>query len=91
MGPYAGVDYNLTLYVPSRVDSNTFYHGQTYAMVDLNPMPESTLSPALDLASSEVHKLYTHIKGAKAWDIRRWVFKQINSVWGGWLRVDKQI
>ncbi len=37
MGPYAGVDYNLT-YVYSRVDSNTFTMG--------NPMPESTLTHA---------------------------------------------
>jgi hypothetical protein len=37
MGPYAGVDYNLT-YVHFRVDSNTF-------TMD-NPMPESTLSPS---------------------------------------------
>ncbi len=36
MGPYAGVDYNLTLHVYSRVDSNTFNMG--------NPMPESTLT-----------------------------------------------
>ncbi len=36
MGPYAGVDYNLTLpYARSRVDSNTF-------TMD-NPMSESTL------------------------------------------------
>ncbi len=36
MGPYARVDYNLTLYVHSRVDSNSFTMG--------NPMPESTLT-----------------------------------------------
>jgi hypothetical protein len=36
MVPYAGVDYNLTLYVHSKVDFNTFTMG--------NPMPESTLS-----------------------------------------------
>jgi hypothetical protein len=36
MGPYAGVDYNLTLCPLYRVDSNTFTMG--------NPMPESTLS-----------------------------------------------
>ncbi len=33
MGPYAGVDYNLTVH--SRVDSNTFTR---------QPMPESTLT-----------------------------------------------
>jgi hypothetical protein len=43
MGPYAGVDYNLTVH--SRVVYNTF----TYARVDLNPMPESTLSPSQGL------------------------------------------
>ncbi len=32
-------------YVKSRIDSNTSYHGQPYARVDLNPMPESTLFP----------------------------------------------
>jgi hypothetical protein len=45
MGPYAGVDYNLTL-CHSVVDSNTF-------TMD-NPMPGSTLSPqsgTLDLTT----------------------------------------
>jgi hypothetical protein len=38
--PYAGVDYNLTLCpLQSRL------HGQSYAIVDPNPMPESTLFP----------------------------------------------
>ncbi len=48
MGPYAGVDYNLSPYVNSRVDSNTFTmgNGQTYARVDFNPMPELTLFPS---------------------------------------------
>jgi hypothetical protein len=45
MGPYAGVD------------SNAFTRGnQPYARVDLNPMPESTLSPqsgTLDLTSAD--------------------------------------
>ncbi len=36
MGAYAGVNYNLTFYVHSRVDSNTFTMG--------NPVPESTLT-----------------------------------------------
>jgi hypothetical protein len=35
--------------VHSRVDSNTFTIGQPYARVDLNPMPESTLSPSQGL------------------------------------------
>ncbi len=50
MGPYTGVEYNLT-YVHSRVDSNTFTMGigQSYARVDLNSMPESTLSTSQGL------------------------------------------
>jgi hypothetical protein len=57
MEPYAGVDYKsiTSPYVYSRVDSNTFTMGtgQPYARVDLNPMPELTLSQSgtLDLAS----------------------------------------
>jgi hypothetical protein len=44
MGPYARVDYNLTLCsLQSRLQH--VYHGQPYARVDLSPMPESTLSP----------------------------------------------
>jgi hypothetical protein len=40
MGPYAGVDYNLTLCrLQSRLGGR-----QPYAKVDLNPMPEWTLS-----------------------------------------------
>jgi hypothetical protein len=53
MGPYAGVDYNLTL-CPLQSRLQHIYIGQPYARVDLNPMPESTLSPqsgTLDLAS----------------------------------------
>jgi hypothetical protein len=39
IGPYAGVDYNLTL---CRFQSilKHMYHGQPYARVDLNPMSE---------------------------------------------------
>jgi hypothetical protein len=62
MGPYAGVDYTTSPYVHSRVDSNTFYHGQPYARVDLNPTPESTLSPesgTLDLASDVSLRIWT--------------------------------
>jgi hypothetical protein len=36
-------------YVDSRVDSQHIYHGQPHARVDLNPMPESTLSPSQGL------------------------------------------
>ncbi len=44
MGPYAGVDFNLTL---CKIQSGLqhIYHGELYARVDLNPMPESTFSP----------------------------------------------
>jgi hypothetical protein len=42
---YAGVDYNLTLC--DRLQH--MYHGEPYARVDLNPMPESTLSPSQGL------------------------------------------
>ncbi len=39
-------------YVDSTVDSNKcMYHGQSYDTVDLNPIPESTLSPR-DFASN---------------------------------------
>jgi hypothetical protein len=44
MGPYAGVDYNLT-FCPLQSPLQNIYHGQPYARVDLNPMPESTLTP----------------------------------------------
>jgi hypothetical protein len=48
MGPYAGVDYNLTLCPPqSRLQH--IYHGQPYAKLDVNPMPESFLSPSQGL------------------------------------------
>jgi hypothetical protein len=41
---YAEVDYNITLCpLKSRL------HGQPYARVDLNPVPESTLSPSQEL------------------------------------------
>ncbi len=41
MEPYAGVDYNLTLCRLQHI-----YHRKPYARVDLNPMPESILSPS---------------------------------------------
>jgi hypothetical protein len=44
---YAGDDYNLTL-CPFQSRLQHIYHGQPYARVDLNPMPESTLSPVTD-------------------------------------------
>ena len=42
--PYAGVDYNLTLCRLQHI-----YHGQPYARVDHNPMPELTYPPVRDL------------------------------------------
>ncbi len=40
MGPYDGVDYDLTLCrLQSRLQD--IYHAQPYARVDINPMPES--------------------------------------------------
>ncbi len=57
-GPYAGVDYNLTL-CPLQNRLQHIYHGQPYAKVDLNPMPESTLASirALDLDSGSQIRL----------------------------------
>jgi hypothetical protein len=48
MGPYAVIHYHLTL---SRLQSRLqhIYHGQPNARVDLNPMPESTLSSSQGL------------------------------------------
>ncbi len=45
---YAGAYYNLSLF---RLQSQLqhLYHGQPYARVDLNPTPESTLSPSQGL------------------------------------------
>jgi hypothetical protein len=53
MGPYAGFYYNLTL-CPLQSRLPHIYHGQKYARVDRDPMPELTLSPqseTLHLAS----------------------------------------
>jgi hypothetical protein len=53
MGPYAGVDNNLSLWPHSRVDSQHIYHGQPRARVDLNPLsglwiwPQSLLCDTL--------------------------------------------
>ncbi len=48
IGPHAGVDSNLPLFrLQSRLQH--IYHGQPYARVDLNPLPESTLSPSQGL------------------------------------------
>jgi hypothetical protein len=48
LGPYAGA---ASPYVHSRVDSNTLTMSKQplQARVDLNPMPESTLSPSQGL------------------------------------------
>jgi hypothetical protein len=47
-GPYAGVDYNRTL-CPLQSRLEHIYHGQSYARVDLNPMPESIYFPSQGL------------------------------------------
>ncbi len=44
----AGVDYNLAL-CPLQSRLQNIYHGQPYDTVDLNPIPESTLSPSQGL------------------------------------------
>jgi hypothetical protein len=46
MGPYAGVDYNSNL---TLCPLQEIYHGQPYASVDLNPIPELALSPSQGL------------------------------------------
>jgi hypothetical protein len=56
MGPYAGVDHNLTL-CPLQSRLQHIYHGQQFAGVDLNPMPESTLSPSQGLWIWPLHLL----------------------------------
>jgi hypothetical protein len=48
MVPYVGVYYNLTL-CPLQSRLQHIYHGQPNARVDLNPIPESTLSPSQGL------------------------------------------
>jgi hypothetical protein len=48
MQPYAVVEYNLTL-CPLQSRPQHIYHGQTYAIVDPIPMPESTLSSSQGL------------------------------------------
>jgi hypothetical protein len=48
MGPYAGAEYNLTL-CPLQSLLQHIYHGQPYDRVDLDPMPELTLSPSQGL------------------------------------------
>jgi hypothetical protein len=46
MGPYAGVDYNLTLCpLQSRLQQIYYGLGQPYARVDLNPICQSQLYP----------------------------------------------
>ncbi len=51
LGLYAGDDYNLTLCPNCPLQSlfQHMYHGQPYTRVDLNPMPESALSPSQGL------------------------------------------
>jgi len=48
LGPIAEVDYDLTL-CPLQSRLQHIYHGQLFTRVDLNPIPESTLSPSQGL------------------------------------------
>jgi hypothetical protein len=74
MGTYTGINYNLTL-CPLQSRLQHIYHGQPYARVDLNPMPESTLSPSQGLPRNPTHPppIWAHIRGrywsAKIYDI----------------------
>jgi hypothetical protein len=58
MGPYAGVDYNLTL-CPLQSQLQHNYHRKPFVRVDLNPMLELTLNPmpesTLTLCQSRLH------------------------------------
>ncbi len=54
IGPNARVDYNLTLY-PLQSRLQQMYHGQPYARVDINHMPELTLSPSKGLRIWPLH------------------------------------
>jgi hypothetical protein len=47
-GPYAGADYNLIL-CPIQSRLHHIYHWQPYARIDLNHLPESTLSSSQGL------------------------------------------
>ncbi len=44
MGPYAEADFNLTLCPLQQSRLQHIYYRRPYARVNLNPMPESTLS-----------------------------------------------
>ncbi len=52
--------YNLALYVYSRVESHHIYHGHSYAIVGLNPMPESSteVRPSTEAEFKEKHMVY---------------------------------
>ncbi len=68
MGSHAGADYSLTL-CPLQSRLQRIYHGQPYARVDLNPMPESTFIPqpgTLDLASGFQGLNQLHCTGLEA-------------------------
>ncbi len=65
MGPYAGVDYNRPFcLLQSRLQC--IYHGQPYARVDLNPLPESTLSRS---------------QGFRIWPQREWKRRAEMGAW----------
>jgi hypothetical protein len=64
MGPYAGVDYNLTLCPLQQSRLQHFYHGHSATLCQSrpNPMPESTLSPN---------------QGLWIWPLYMWYFVEI--------------
>ncbi len=62
MGPYARVDYNLNLCrLQNRLQH--MYHGQPYARIDLNPMPEPE---STTLSTNKVLWIWTLIRNARA-------------------------
>jgi hypothetical protein len=63
MGPYAGVDYNLTLCrLQSRLQH--IYHGQLYARVDLNRVDF--------IPQSATNYQRTERTDAQAWSLTEW-------------------
>jgi hypothetical protein len=75
MGPYAVVDY-----LQSRL--RHIYHGQPYARVDLNPMPEPTLSPSPGLRIwRQVSYVAIIASGLwKKWQLKLWANVLLNGL-----------
>jgi hypothetical protein len=69
IGPYAFVDYNLTLW-PLQSRLQNIYHRQPYNEVHLKPTPVSTLSPSQELWILPLVHVPLHLVGelcAGAW------------------------